>query len=59
MRIVDLSFSIRPHFRWKVTVIEYLTNLDEIGAPRCRFVALPLKLEGADGCPVRAVAMVE
>jgi len=59
MRIVDLSFSIRPHFRWKVTVIEYLTNLDQIGAPRCRFVALPLKLEGADGCPVRAIAMVE
>ena len=59
MRIVDLSFSIRPHFRWKVTVIEYLTNLDEIGAPRCRFVALPLKLEGADGCPVRAIAMVD
>ena len=59
MRIVDLSFSIRPHFRWKVTVIEYLTNLDQIGAPRCRFVALPLKLEGADGCPVHAVAMVE
>ena len=59
MRIVDLSFSTRPHFRWKVTVIEYLTNLDQIGAPRCRFVALPLKLEGADGCPVRAVAMVE
>src|SRR2546426_9816540 len=59
MRIVDLSFSIRPHFRWKVAVIEYLTKLDQIGAPRCRFVTLPLKLEGADGCPVRAVAMVE
>ena len=79
MRIVDLSFSIRPHFRWKVasqlvaahatghplqsTVLtisyQYLTNLDQIGAPRCRFVALPLKLEGADGCPVRAIAMVE
>ena len=42
-----------------ITVIEYLTNLDEIGAPRCRFLALPLKIEGADGSPVRAVAMVE
>lgn len=42
-----------------VTVIEYLTNLDRIGVPRCRFVALPLAVEGADGCPVRAVALVD
>ena len=40
-------------------MIEYLTNLDQIGAPRCRFLALPLKLEGADGSPVRAVAIVD
>ena len=40
-------------------MIEYLTNLDQIGVSRCRFVALPLKLEGADGCPVRAIAIVE
>ena len=42
-----------------ITVIESLTNLDLIGAPRCRFVALPLKLEGADDSPVRAIALVE
>jgi kynurenine formamidase len=42
-----------------ITVIEYLTNLHEIGAPRCRFVALPLRLEGADGSPVRAVALID
>jgi kynurenine formamidase len=42
-----------------VTVIEYLTNLDRIGAPRCRFIALPLRIEGADGSPVRAVAVVD
>jgi arylformamidase len=42
-----------------ITVIEYLTNLDQIGAPRCRFMALPLRLEGADGSPVRAVALVD
>jgi arylformamidase len=41
-----------------ITVIEYLTNLDLIGAPRCRFIALPLALEGADGSPVRAIALV-
>jgi arylformamidase len=42
-----------------ITVIEYLTNLDRIGVPRCRFLALPLRIEGADGSPVRAVAMVD
>jgi kynurenine formamidase len=42
-----------------ITVVEYLTNLDRIGAPRCRFLALPLALDGADGSPVRAIALVE
>jgi arylformamidase len=42
-----------------ITVIEYLTNLDRIGAPRCRFLALPLRIEGADGSPVRAVALLD
>jgi len=42
-----------------ITVIEYLTNLDGIGAARCRFVALPLAIEGADGSPVRAIAILD
>lgn len=42
-----------------IAVVEYLTNLDQIGAPRCRFFALPLPIEGADGSPVRAIAIVE
>ena len=42
-----------------ITVIEYLTNLHAIGAPRCRVVALPLKLAEADGSPVRAIALVD
>ena len=42
-----------------ITVIEYLTDLDQIGVPRCRFLALPLKIEGADGSPVRAIAFVD
>ena len=42
-----------------ITVIEYLTNLDQIGARRCRFMALPLRIQGADGSPVRAVALVD
>ena len=41
-----------------VTVIEYLANLDQVGVARCRFIALPLRIEGADGSPVRAIALV-
>ncbi len=41
-----------------IAVVEYLTHLDQIGVPRCRFVALPLPIEGADGSPVRAVALL-
>lgn len=42
-----------------IAVVEYLTNLHEIGKPRCRFAALPLAIDGADGSPVRAVAFVD
>lgn len=42
-----------------IAVVEYLTNLHGIGKPRCRFAALPLAIEGADGSPVRAVAFVD
>jgi arylformamidase len=42
-----------------VGVIEYLTNLDRLGRDRVRFVALPLRLEGADGAPARAIAILD
>ena len=42
-----------------ITVIEYLTNLHRIGSMRCRFMALPLALDQADGSPVRAVALID
>jgi kynurenine formamidase len=41
-----------------ITVIEYLVNLDRIGAPRCHFIALPLRVVDGDGSPVRAIAQV-
>jgi len=42
-----------------ITVVEYLTNLDAIGVARCQFIALPLAIDGADGSPVRAIAIVD
>jgi arylformamidase len=46
-------------FPASIGVIEYLTNLDGIGRDRVRFVALPLRLEGGDGAPARAIAILD
>ncbi len=37
--------------------IEYLTNLKSIKRKRIKFMAIPLKLKGVEGSPVRAVAI--
>lgn len=41
-----------------ILMIEYLTNLWEVGSDSCTIVALPLKLEHADGAPTRVIAIV-
>jgi kynurenine formamidase len=41
-----------------ILVMECLAHLDEIPAPRCLVIALPLKLAGGSGSPVRVVAVV-
>jgi kynurenine formamidase len=40
-----------------VVIVEGLTNLDQLRRNQVTFVALPLKLEGGDGSPVRAIAI--
>lgn len=40
-----------------VTIVEGLTNLDRIRRQKILFGALPLKIEGGDGCPCRAFAI--
>ncbi|MCC6178052.1 MAG: cyclase family protein [Chloroflexi bacterium] len=40
-----------------IAVVEYLANLADIGRSRTLFLALPLKVDGGDGSPVRAVAL--
>jgi arylformamidase len=42
-----------------IGLIEYLTNLHEISKPRVQLYALPLKIVGSDGSPVRAIAVEE
>jgi arylformamidase len=41
-----------------ILVIENLTCLDQIPAVRCQIIALPLKIAGASGSPVRVIAVV-
>jgi arylformamidase len=41
-----------------ITIVEGLTNLDSINEEKVFFVAAPLKIEGGDGCPCRAFAMI-
>jgi arylformamidase len=43
----------------KVPIIENLVNLDQIGARRFFFIGLPLKIRGATGSPIRAVAITD
>lgn len=45
--------------RRNIIVIENLTNLDELPGKHFTFCCLPLKIEGADGSPVRAVAITD
>ncbi len=40
-----------------IIVLEGLVNLRKISGEQCTLIALPLKLAGADGSPVRAVAI--
>ncbi|MEX2138372.1 MAG: cyclase family protein [Pirellulales bacterium] len=40
-----------------VTIVEGLANLDQLREPKVWFAALPLKIEGGDGCPCRALAV--
>jgi kynurenine formamidase len=41
----------------EVVIVEGLTNLDALTQEEVTFIALPLKLEGGDGSPVRAIAV--
>lgn len=40
-----------------VTIVEGLAHLDQLAGPKVFFVALPLSIEGGDGCPCRAFAV--
>ena len=53
----ELTEVHRTLFRGGVVIVEGLANLDAITQPVVEFVALPLKVVGGDGSPVRAIAI--
>ena len=42
-----------------IVIVEGLVNLDLITSERVQFIALPLKVKGGDGSPVRALAIID
>jgi arylformamidase len=46
-------------FRKGIPLIQFVTNLSQIGPNRFVLVALPLRMKGADGSPARVIALVE
>lgn len=42
-----------------IPIIENLVNLEKIGPKRFFFIGLPLRIKGASGSPIRAVAITE
>ena len=56
----DSKFSVHQIFAKKgMLIVENLANLEKIKSAKFHLVVLPLKLKGATGSPVRAIAFVE
>jgi arylformamidase len=43
----------------EIVIVEGLAHLDQLTQEEVTFIALPLKLEGGDGSPVRAIGIEE
>ena len=62
----SIDFKARKHFsvhhifsKNNILIVENLANLEKIKSSKFHFVVLPLKLKGATGSPVRAIAFVD
>ncbi|MFK8111885.1 MAG: cyclase family protein [Rubripirellula sp.] len=55
---VELTDVHQALFRGGIVIVEGIANLDKIDSNECEFVALPLRIAGGDGCPVRAIAIL-
>jgi kynurenine formamidase len=55
--IAELTEVHRILFEGNIVIVEGLAHLDKILRSEVEFVALPLKVAGGDGTPVRAIAV--
>ena len=56
----DFKFPVHQIFAKKgILIVENLANLEKIKSSKFHLVVLPLKLKGATGSPVRAIAFVD
>lgn len=53
----ELTDVHRTLFQGGVVIVEGLANLDLIATMSVEFIALPMKISGGDGSPVRAIAV--
>jgi kynurenine formamidase len=53
----ELTVVHRTLLGGNVVIVEGLANLDQVRSDVVEFVALPLRVVGGDGCPVRAIAI--
>jgi kynurenine formamidase len=53
----ELTTVHRALLEAEIVIVEGLANLDKLQHEEVTFIALPLKLEGGDGSPVRAIAI--
>jgi len=42
-----------------ILIMEHIANLEKLPVPRFQFVGLPLRIKGATGSPIRAVAIIQ
>lgn len=57
--ISELTSVHQTLFHGGVLIVEGLANLDQLTQAEVEFIALPLRIIGGDGCPVRAIAIEE
>jgi kynurenine formamidase len=55
----ELTMVHRVLLEAEIVIVEGLANLDALEEDVVTFIALPLKLEGGDGSPLRAIAIEE
>lgn len=53
----ELTVVHQTLFRGNVVIVEGLAHLDQLSSTQVQFIALPMKVIGGDGSPVRAVAV--